>query len=63
MEPDFYCVNHGSIFVLTPLTEAAQAWVSENLPEDAPTWGNSIVVEHRYIGEIVAGLTADGLRI
>lgn len=63
MHPDFYVVNHGSIFVLTPLTEAAQGWVAEHLPPDAPTWGDSIVVEHRFIGEIVAGFTADGLKL
>ena len=61
---DFDVSNHGSICLLTPLTEAAQAWVAEHLPEDAMTWGqNSIVVEPRYIEDILDGIVADGLSI
>ena len=33
----------------------------DNLPEDAQTLGKAVAVEHRYIGDIVAGMKADGL--
>jgi len=60
---DFTVRNEGSIFLLTPHTDAARAWVEEHLPADAQTFGPAIVVEHRYIGDIVAGIQADGLEV
>jgi hypothetical protein len=33
--PDFFVENHGSIFLLRPVTAAGFAWVSEHIPEDA----------------------------
>jgi len=61
--PDFYVANHGSIFLLTPVTQAAREWVAEHIPEDAPALGNSIAIEHRFVGEVLAGITNDGLKL
>jgi hypothetical protein len=62
--PDFLVANHGSILILHALTATAREWVDENLPSDAMTWGrNGIVVEPRYIGDIVEGIRADGLEV
>jgi hypothetical protein len=62
-EPDFVVENHGSIFLLQPLSLAANAWVEENLPENHQTFGSAVVVEHRYITDIVRGVQADGLEV
>jgi hypothetical protein len=58
---DFEVQNHGTIFLLRPLTEAANAWVDEFLPEDALTFGNGICVEHRFIADIVRGIQSSDL--
>lgn len=64
MNNDFTVRNEGSIFLLIPHTPAAEAWIEEHLPQDAMRWaGNSIVVEHRYICDIIDGIQADGLTI
>lgn len=61
---DFSIQDHGSICILTALTEAAQQWVAENIPEDAQRWGvNGVVVEPRYLSDIVAGAINDGLEV
>jgi hypothetical protein len=60
-EPDFICENHGSIFLLQPLTPAANSWVKEHLPEDTQWFGGALCVEHRFIWAILEGLQADGL--
>jgi hypothetical protein len=60
-EPDFFVENHGSIFLLRPLTESAREWIEERLPENRMTFGSAVVVEHRYIVDIVRGVQADGL--
>jgi hypothetical protein len=46
---DFTVINLGSIFLPAPRTDTAVAWVEEHLPEDALTFGEAVVVDHRYI--------------
>ena len=58
---DFRVQNEGTIALLYPLTDAARDWVAVHIPEDAQRFGNAIVVEHRYIFDIIDGATADGL--
>jgi len=62
-QPDFVVENHGSILLLQPLSPAANSCVKENLPEDHLTFGHAVVVEHRYIADIVAGIQSDGLTV
>lgn len=63
--PDFRVENHGSIFLLRPHTDAAKSWLEEHIGQDngfQPYWP-TVVIEHRYIGEIVAGIQSDGLGV
>jgi hypothetical protein len=61
---DLSVQNHGTIFILTPTSPLGHDWVAEHIPEDATRWGRcSIVVEHRFIGDIIEGASADGLSI
>lgn len=62
-EMDFTVQNHGSIFLLEPHTEAARLWVDEHIGPEATTWGAAVVVEHRYIHELVEGILADGYEV
>ena len=61
MENDFTVRNEGTLFLLTPNTEAAKSWIEDFIPEDAMKCGDSIVVEHRYISDILTGIVCDGL--
>jgi hypothetical protein len=60
-QSDFLVENHGTVFLLRPLTPAANAWVKENLPENHLTFGHAIAVEHRFIVDVVRGAQNDGL--
>jgi hypothetical protein len=60
---DFQVINQGSIFLLSPCSAAAHDWVAEHISDDHQEWGGSIAVEPRYIGDIVAGIKADGLSV
>lgn len=62
-QADFMVSGGGSLYILTPLSDSGQAWAEEHLPEDAQRWGRGIAVEHRYIGDIVDGICADGLTV
>ena len=58
---DFELSGHGTVYLFQPLTPEARAWVEEYLPADAMWFGGAVVVEHRYIGDIVGGAIGDGL--
>lgn len=63
--PDFVLENHGSIFLLRPQNEQAIAWVDEHIGSEngfQPYWP-TVVVEHRYISDIVQGIRNDGLAV
>ena len=51
-----------TVFCLTPRTDEAKNWIKENVQyESYQMLGNSVAVEHRYIADIVAGMTEVGL--
>ncbi len=63
--PDFTVQNEGTIFLLYPHTPAAHDWVEQNIGREngfQPYWP-TVLVEHRYIREIVAGIQNDGLEV
>jgi hypothetical protein len=63
--PDFEVQNHGGIFLLKPQTDSATAWVDEHIGEENgyQPYYPTVVVEHRYIADIVAGIQGDGLAV
>lgn len=61
--PDFRCENHGSVFLLFPLTQSAHSWIEEHVPSDAQRLGNAVVIEHRYVWTILAGIQDSGLTV
>jgi hypothetical protein len=63
--PDFLLENHSSIYLLRPLTENARAWVKDHIGSDngfQPYWP-AVVIEHRYVGAILEGISSDGLAV
>jgi hypothetical protein len=60
-QPDLVVSGGGTLYILTPVTDAGREWIDSNVDPDAQRWGDGIAVEHRYIGDIVAGAQGDGL--
>jgi hypothetical protein len=58
---DFTVGNHGSIFLLELHTAEAIERIEEHLPADAYAISDAVIVDHRYMRDIVAGIQADGL--
>lgn len=61
--PDFTVENHISVFLLRPNTVAARKWVTDHIPSDALMWGDALVIEPRYIADIVEAIVLDGLSV
>jgi hypothetical protein len=62
-QSDFRCENHGSIFLLYPLSDSARDWIEENLTSDAQWFAQAVAVEHRYIWAILDGIQSDGMTV
>ena len=62
---DINVQNEGNIFLLHPQSEAGQQWIDENIGtgEGTTYFGNALVVEHRYVANVVEGMQADGLLV
>jgi hypothetical protein len=61
---DIAIEDHGSVVLLRPLTGTARDWIEEHVNRDGfhpdrPT----LVVERRYVSDIVSGAQADGLEV
>jgi hypothetical protein len=63
IEVDAFVENHGTLFLVRPVSSFAREWIHENASEESTWFGNALVVEHRYIGDFVAGMKSDGLAV
>jgi hypothetical protein len=54
-------VPNPTVWLLTPYSKQACAWVAENISDDAMWFGAAIVVEHRYVAALIAHIERDGL--
>ena len=67
MDVDFTVLSNGphpSIYLLTPHTPVARAWLGENVQAESDQFiGTSLAVEHRYIADIVEGIRAAGMEV
>jgi hypothetical protein len=61
--PDVEVMDEGSVVMLRPLTEAANDWIDENIPDDALWFGGALAVEWRYADAIIDGMQCDGLEV
>jgi hypothetical protein len=65
IQPDFVVESHGSIFLVKPLTHSATSWIEEHIGQDNgyQPYFPTVVVEHRYIADIITGIQSDGLAV
>jgi len=59
---DFSVEDHGSIFLVTPHTDAAQEWWDENV-DGGQSFGPGYAVEHRFIQNISYAILDAGMTI
>jgi len=62
---DINVTGGGSIFLLAPKTQAGRDRIDQNIGPDNgfQPYYPTVVVEHRYVGDIVEGMAADGLEV
>lgn len=62
MAHDFEVEDHGTIVMVRPVSEAAKAWVEENVYLEGWQWfGDAFSCEPRMAGALVDGMVDFGL--
>lgn len=57
---DFHVINHGSLWTVRPVTDAAREWLDENVSGETSWLGPVLCVEHRYIEALAMGWREEG---
>jgi hypothetical protein len=60
--PDFQIQNEGSLVILYPQSDAGRNWIAEHIGEHQE-WCGGVVIESRYVGDVLAGIESDGLEV
>ena len=63
MNRDVTVDNEGSIFIVTPHTQEAKDWVAESIASDHQEWCGGVVVESRYVVDLVEAMRDAGLTV
>jgi hypothetical protein len=63
LQADVLVEGGGSVYIFRPLSDVAREWIDTHIGEDNgyQPYYPSVVVEHRYIADLVQGAIADGL--
>jgi hypothetical protein len=60
---DLLIENHGTIWLVRPVTDAAIQWLKDTAPEDAQFLGYAMAVETRYLDGVIEAARNDGLEV
>lgn len=63
MTADLLVHGGGTVYILRPTSPTGAAWIEEHIQPDAIWFGGGVVVERRYIRDIVVGAISDGLKV
>jgi hypothetical protein len=52
-----------TVGLVVPVSESAELWLAKHIAADATRVGRALVVEHRYIRDLLAGMADAGLTL
>ncbi len=59
---DYELENHITLWIVTPISEAAMQWLYCHLPDDCPRYGaNGFIIEAEFVNQVIKRMTADKL--
>jgi hypothetical protein len=60
---DLLVQGGGSVYLVRPTSPLGVAWIDEHISPDATWFGGAVVVEHRYVVDLLHGAVDDGLHL
>lgn len=55
--------DHGSVWLIRPISLRGQEWTDEHIPIDTIMVGDAVACEPRYVIDIINGAMGDGLSV
>jgi hypothetical protein len=62
-DADFDLTICGSVYILTPISNAAQDWIIEHLQTDPMNEGDSVVVDEQFISRVLNSIQREGMSV
>jgi hypothetical protein len=63
LTPDVRVDNHGTIYLVRPVSGRAAWWIDEHVRKEFQWFGGSLVLEHRYARDLIELMREAGLLI
>ena len=60
---DFWILPQGTLTLVRPLTQRANEWIRRHVRDDSQWFGPALVIEQRYVANLLNGMIQDGLQI
>ena len=60
---DFWILVQGTIVLVRPLTRRASEWIRKHVPHQSQWFGPALILEHRYIAELLNLMVENGLQV
>ena len=61
--PDVSISGGGTVYLFHLHSPVAREWVEEFVAEERQFFGDALVVEHRFVGDLASAIAADGLSV
>jgi hypothetical protein len=61
--PDLLVQGEGTVYLIHAVSPAGHAWIENHIASDAPSLGDAVAVEHRFIADIVLAAIREGLEV
>jgi len=53
-------LSQGTLTLVRPLTQRANEWISQHLPDHSKWFGSAPVIEHNFLANLLPGMIGDG---
>jgi hypothetical protein len=60
---DIWILPQGTLALVRPLTQRATEWISQHLQDHSQWFGPALIMEHRYLVNLLPGMIEDGLHV
>ena len=58
-----YGQSGDTVFLLRPVSRLGTSWIADRIQPEATWFGGAVVVDHRYIADVLRGAVAEGLKV
>jgi hypothetical protein len=62
-DPDFDLTICGLVYILTPISNAAQDWVIDHIQTEPMNEGDSVIIDEQFIARVINSIQREGMSV